>query len=78
VLRTRPAPPPPAALPVIRPLAAVHFREALTAARGNDLPAAVGALLAIDNESWQGITARLDSVGGTVADLLTRAVGEVW
>jgi hypothetical protein len=74
VLRTRPAAPP----PVIRPLAAVHFREALTAAQRQDLPAAVGALLAIDNESWQGIVGRLDSVGGTVADLLTRAVGEVW
>ena len=66
-----PAPPP------IRPLAAVHFRDALTATRTGDTPAAVAALLAIDNESWQGITARLDSVGGTVADLLTRAVGEV-
>ena len=74
MLRERPALP----LPVIRPLAAVHFREALTAAQGNDLPAAVGALLAIDNESWQGITARLDALGGTVADLLTRTVGEVW
>jgi len=64
-------------LPVIRPLAAVHFREALTAAQTGDLPAAVGALLAIDAESWQGITARLESVGGTVADLLTRTAGEV-
>jgi len=72
VLRTRPAPP-----PVIRPLAAVHFREALTAAQDRDLPAAVGALMAIDNESWQGITARLETIGSPLSDLLTPAGGEV-
>ena len=74
MFRERPALP----LPVIRPLAATHFREALTAAQANDLPAAVGALLAIDNESWIGITLRLDALGGNVTDLLTKAIGEVW
>ena len=58
-------------LPVIRPLAAVHFRQALTAATTGDMPTALAALLAIDNESWQGITARLDTLGGPVADLVT-------
>ena len=74
MLRNRPALP----LPVIRPLAAAHFRDALTAAQDNDMPAAVGALLSIDNESWIGITLRLDALGGNVTDLLTKAVGEVW
>ena len=74
MLRNRPALP----LPVIRPLAAAHFRDALTAAQNNDLPAAVGALMAIDTESWIGITLRLDALGSNVTDLLTRAVGEVW
>ena len=71
MFRERPALP----LPVIRPLAAVHFREALTAAQANDLPAAVGALLAIDNESWQGITARLDSIGPGLAAQLATTLG---
>ena len=57
--------------PVIRPLAAAHFRDALTATQNGDTPAAVGALLAIDNESWQAITDRLNGLGGTVAQLLT-------
>ena len=61
---------------VIRPLAAAHFRDALTATQNGDTPAAVGALLAIDNESWQGITARLGALGGTVAELLTTTVRE--
>ena len=56
--------------PVIRPLAAAHFRDALTATAAGDPPAAVGALLAIDNESWQGITARLNALGGSLAQLL--------
>jgi len=62
--------------PVIRPLAAAHFRDALTAAQNGDAPAAVGALLAIDAESWQGITARLGALGGTVAQLLITTARE--
>ncbi|WP_042403185.1 hypothetical protein [Streptacidiphilus carbonis] len=60
-------------LPVIRPLAAAHFRDALTATANGDVPVAVGALLAIDNESWTGIVQRLNSLGGSIADLLTGA-----
>ena len=60
--------------PVIRPLAAAHFRDALTAAQNGDIPTAVGALLAIDNESWQGITARLNTLGGPVTDLVAAAL----
>ena len=57
--------------PVIRPLAAAHFRDALTAAQNGQTPAAIGALLAIDNESWQGIAARLDALGPDLAALVT-------
>lgn len=61
------------ALPVIRPLAAAHFRDALAATQNGDVPVAVGALLAIDNESWTGIVQRLNSLGGSITDLLTGA-----
>jgi hypothetical protein len=60
-------------LPVIRPLAAAHFRDALAATEKGDVPVAVGALLAIDNESWAGIVQRLNSLGGSITDLLTGA-----
>ena len=62
--------------PAIRPLAAAHFRDALTATRAGDTPAAVGALLAIDAESWQAITNRLNTLGGTIAELITTTVRE--
>jgi hypothetical protein len=65
MLSNRPGP------PVIRPLAAAHFRDALTASQSGDIPVAVGALLAIDNESWAGIVQRLDYLGGAVTDLIT-------
>ncbi|MEY9940728.1 hypothetical protein [Streptacidiphilus sp. MAP5-3] len=61
--------------PIIRPLAAAHFRDALTAAQTGDLPTALGALLAIDDQSWQGIRARLDDLGPTVAALVARTLG---
>ena len=73
MFRERPALPP---LPAIRPLAAAHFRDALTAAETGDLPTVVGALLAIDNQSWQAITDRLNTLGGTVAELLTATARE--
>ncbi|MBF9068179.1 hypothetical protein [Streptacidiphilus fuscans] len=61
--------------PIIRPLAAAHFRDALTAAQSGDLPATLGALLAIDNESWEGIRTRLDELGPTVAALALNTLG---
>lgn len=68
--RTRPGP------PVIRPLAAAHFRDALTASQSGDMPVAVGALLAIDNESWAGIVQRLATLGGAVTDLITTTASD--
>ena len=68
--------PAPARPPVIRPLAAAHFRDALSATHNGDLPTAACALLAIDNESWQGITDRLHALGGTVAQLIATTVRE--
>jgi hypothetical protein len=67
MLPERPAP------PAIRPLAAAHFRDALAATENGDVPVAVGALLAIDNESWAGIVQRLNSLGGSIADLINTA-----
>lgn len=67
-------PPAPPALPEIRPLAAVHLREALEAAANGQTPAAVAALMHIDAASWQAISARLAQLGPTVADLLTDAM----
>ncbi|MEY9870696.1 hypothetical protein ABH931_000150 [Streptacidiphilus sp. MAP12-33] len=57
----------------IRPLAAAHLRDALTAASENRLPEAVGALMAIDPESWAAISARLSELGTTVPALIARA-----
>ncbi|MEY9845774.1 hypothetical protein ABH940_002852 [Streptacidiphilus sp. BW17] len=61
--------------PVIRPLAAAHLRDALNAATARDLPTALGALMAIDNESWQGITNRLAELGPAVTALVTETLG---
>ena len=62
--------------PTIRPLAATHFRDALTATQAGDTPAAVGALLAIDNQSWQASTDRLNALGGSLAQLLAATARE--
>lgn len=70
MLRT-PAPMP---LPEIRPLAAVHLREALEAARKGDAPTAVAALMHIDAHSWQAIRARLAELGPDVAALIATAL----
>ena len=56
--------------PAIRPLAAVHLREALTAAADRDPAAALAALMHIDNESWQAINDRLTLLGTSVLDAL--------
>ncbi|WP_033222229.1 hypothetical protein [Kitasatospora phosalacinea] len=60
-------------LPVIRPLAAAHLREALTAAADGQAPAALAALMHIDNESWQAIERRLNSLGTNLLDALALA-----
>lgn len=65
-------PPPPYTVSL---LAAVHLREALAAAERGDRPAAVGALMSIDADSWQGIQARLHLVGATLPALLTSIGG---
>ncbi|GGV01950.1 hypothetical protein GCM10010495_11470 [Kitasatospora herbaricolor] len=57
----------------IRPLAAVHLREALTAAADGHAPAALAALMHIDPESWQAIETRLSALGTTVLDALALA-----
>ncbi|MEV7179212.1 hypothetical protein [Kitasatospora sp. NPDC093679] len=56
--------------PAIRPLAAVHLREALTAAADGHAPEALAALMHIDNESWQGIEHRLAALGTDLLDVL--------
>jgi predicted TPR repeat methyltransferase len=56
--------------PDIRPLAAVHFREALAAAGDRDAAAALAALMHIDAESWQAIEHRLAVLGTTVLGAL--------
>ncbi|GAA1092086.1 hypothetical protein [Kitasatospora arboriphila] len=58
------------AQPVIRPLAAVHLREALTAAADHQPAAALAALMHIDHESWQAITHRLAALGTDLLDVL--------
>ncbi|WP_037601815.1 hypothetical protein [Streptacidiphilus rugosus] len=57
----------------IRPLAAAHLRDALTAATEQRLPDAVGALMSIDSESWTAIAARLRELGTSVPALIARA-----
>ncbi|MEW1911545.1 hypothetical protein AB0442_24380 [Kitasatospora sp. NPDC085895] len=58
--------------PAIRPLAAVHLREALTAAADRDPATALAALMHIDNESWQGIEHRLAALGTDLLDVLAQ------
>ncbi|WP_030271297.1 hypothetical protein [Streptomyces sp. NRRL B-24484] len=64
-------------VPGIRPLAAVHLREALTATANGDPTLALAALMHIDNESWQGIHHRLAVLGTDLLDVLahTAATG---
>ncbi|WP_431679514.1 hypothetical protein [Kitasatospora sp. KL5] len=58
--------------PVIRPLAATHFREALAATADHDPATALAALMHIDNESWQGIEHRLALLGTDLLDVLAQ------
>jgi hypothetical protein len=57
----------------IRPLAAAHLRDALTAATEHRLPEVIGALMAIDPESWAAIADRLGVLGTSVPALIARA-----
>ncbi|MFF1909692.1 hypothetical protein [Kitasatospora sp. NPDC058218] len=57
----------------IRPLAAVHLREALTAAADGRAPAALAALLHIDPDSWTAIEQRTAALGTDLIDLLATA-----
>ncbi|MCG6494909.1 hypothetical protein [Kitasatospora sp. A2-31] len=58
---------------VIRPLAAVHLRDALTAAANGHGPAALAALMHIDPESWAAIEQRAAALGTGLIDLLATA-----
>ncbi|MFC5911653.1 hypothetical protein [Streptacidiphilus monticola] len=60
----------------VRPLAAAHLRDALTAAQRGHLPEALGALMSIDAESWRGIEHRLAVLGSTLPNLLDTATTE--
>ncbi len=57
----------------VRPLAAVHLREALTAAADGQVPAALAALMHIDAESWHAINSRLGQLGTDLLDALALA-----
>ncbi|GLW68443.1 hypothetical protein Kpho02_07420 [Kitasatospora phosalacinea] len=56
--------------PAIRPLAAAHLRDALTAAADHQPAAALAALMNIDPASWTAIQHRTAELGTTVLDLL--------
>ncbi|MEE1788958.1 hypothetical protein PUR71_39570 [Streptomyces sp. SP17BM10] len=57
----------------IRPLAAVHLREALTAAANSEPAAALAALMHIDPDSWTAIQQRAALLGTDLIDLLATA-----
>ncbi|MFJ9693664.1 hypothetical protein [Kitasatospora sp. NPDC101183] len=57
----------------IRPLAAVHLREALTAAADHRPAAALAALMHIDPQSWTAIEQRAALLGADLVDLLAHA-----
>ncbi|MEU9075962.1 hypothetical protein [Kitasatospora sp. NPDC048538] len=59
----------------IRPLAAVHLREALTAAANGQGPAALAALMHIDPQSWTAIEQRAALLGTDLFTLLTHTGG---
>ncbi|RKT16888.1 hypothetical protein BX285_1244 [Streptomyces sp. 1114.5] len=57
----------------IRPLAAIHLREALQAAADHQPATALAALMHIDNDSWTAIEHRLSLLGTDLIDVLTHA-----
>ncbi len=50
-------------------MAAGELRDAIDAHRRGDTTAAVHALLSIDPDSWRAIEARLNTLGGSIAEL---------
>jgi hypothetical protein len=59
----------------IRPLAVMHLREAVLAARAGDRAMALCSLMAIDPESWDGIRERMTEMGMTAGQVVTEAFG---
>ncbi|GGO58344.1 hypothetical protein GCM10012287_56290 [Streptomyces daqingensis] len=59
--------------PQISLKAAGELRDALTALQRGNAPHAIGALMAIDAESWTAMEARLSAVGGDLRELLEAA-----
>ncbi|PYC80487.1 hypothetical protein C7C46_12335 [Streptomyces tateyamensis] len=59
--------------PTIRPLAASHFTDALTAAADHDPAASLAALMRIDPASWAAIQQRCAELGTTVMDAIALA-----
>ncbi|MEU2722739.1 hypothetical protein [Streptomyces smyrnaeus] len=57
-------------------MAAGELRDALTAAQHGDRPAALAALMAIDADSWQAISDRLNALGGSLPELLILLGGQ--
>ncbi|MFJ7910028.1 hypothetical protein [Kitasatospora sp. NPDC096204] len=57
----------------IRPLAAVHLREALQAAADREPATALAALMHIDPDSWTAIEQRASLLGTDVLNLLAHA-----
>lgn len=57
-------------------MAAGELRDALAAHARGDVPAALGALMSIDPESWQAIEHRLAALGGNLPEVLTTLRGE--
>ncbi|MGI5348801.1 hypothetical protein ACQEU8_11480 [Streptomyces sp. CA-250714] len=51
-------------------MAAGELRDALTAAQRGNRSAAVASLMAIDADSWQAISDRLNALGGSLPELL--------
>ncbi|WP_327067810.1 hypothetical protein [Kitasatospora sp. NBC_01302] len=57
----------------IRPLAAAHFTDALTAAADQQPTAALAALMRIDPQSWTAIEQRCAALGTSVIDAIAFA-----
>ncbi|MGC0317525.1 hypothetical protein [Kitasatospora acidiphila] len=60
-------------VPGIRPMAAVHLREALEAAANGKPATALAALMHIDPHSWTAIETRLNGLGTDLLDALALA-----
>ncbi|MDT0307191.1 hypothetical protein RM780_09475 [Streptomyces sp. DSM 44917] len=50
-------------------MAAGELRDAIHAAQRGDTATATAALMSIDPESWHAIETRLNSLGGSIAEL---------